>query len=497
VGNELELLLINPGARTQVYGSLGSSLSGIEPPLWAGLIAAFVRQQGYSVRIIDAEAENWSPEYTAGRVVECNPLLAGIVALGSNPSASSTPKMTAVGEVLKAIKGMKPDIKTILIGLHPSALPEKTLREEKPDFVGVGEGFDTTIQLLAALKTDTVSGEYKIPGLWYLKNGAVVSNPPAPLVNPDELPLAAWELLPMDKYRAHNWHCFDHIDRRQPYAVIYTSLGCPYDCNYCNIHALYNDKPGIRFRSPERVVSEIDFLVKNYKVRNIKVLDELFALREDRVLRICDLIIQGGYDLNMWAYARVDTVNERMLKRMKQAGFNWVAFGIESANPGVREGVAKKLTQDVIKKAVAMAREAGLYIMGNFIFGLPEDDLDTMRDTLNMAKEFNLEYVNFYMAMAYPGSRLYRDARRDGIKLPEAWHGYAQLGYETLPLPTKHVSAAEVLRFRDQAFEEYFSNPQYLEMIRKKFGPRVVEHIEGMLQHKISRRFYVQPGNKR
>lgn len=484
-----ELVLVNPGSRAQVYGKLGSTLAGIEPPLWAGLIAAFVRQQGHSVRILDAEAENLSPEDTAEQVAQYHPLLADIVVLGSNPSASSTPKMTAAGEVAQALKGKAPHIKTIFSGLHPSAVPERTLREEAADFVCQGEGFHTILKLLEALKSDGGPGDYQIDGLWYTKNGQVVSNPPAPLVNPDELPLAAWDILPMEKYRAHNWHCFDHIDQRQPYAIIYTSLGCPFNCSYCNIHALYNGKPGIRFRSPEKVVAEIDYLVKHYQVRNIKFIDELFVLKEDRVNRICDLIIQGGYDLNIWVYARVDTVGEGMLKKMKRAGINWVAYGFESASAKVRQGVTKKFEQDTVTRAVEMTRAAGIYIIGNFIFGLPDDDFTTMQETLDMAKEFNFEYVNFYTAMAYPGSQLYKDAIERGIRLPAAWHGYGQYAEETLPLPTKCLSAEDVLRFRDNAFKEYFSNPKYLEMIREKFGPEVVAHIEGMLKHEIKRRF--------
>ncbi len=487
---ELDLLLVNAGGRGQVYGELGSSLSGIEPPLWCGLLAGFIREYGYSVKIVDAEAENWSPGHVAEKIAEYNPLLAGIIVLGANPSASSTPKMTAVNETLTALKKKAPHIKTILGGLHPSALPERTLREEKVDFVCPGEGFYTILQLLEVLKAGEDKRDYEIKGLWYIKDDKVISNPMPPLIeNLDELPFVAWDLLPMDKYRAHNWHCFDHIDQRQPYGVIYTSLGCPFNCSYCNIHALYNGKPGIRYRSPEKVVEEIDFLVKNYNIRNFKVIDELFVLRKDRVMRICDLIIEGGYDLNMWAYARVDTVSEPLLKKMKQAGFNWIAFGIESANKKVRQDVSKRITHKKIQKAVEMTHAAGIHIIGNFIFGLPEDDFETMQETLNMAKEFNFEYVNFYTAMAYPGSQLYEDALREGIKLPEQWQGYAQYSEDTLPLPTKHLSAAEVLRFRDNAFKEYFNNPDYIEMIREKFGPKVVEHIEEMLKDEIHRKF--------
>ncbi len=112
-----------------------------------------------------------------------------------------------------------------------------------------------------------------------------------------------------------------------------------------------------------------------------------------------------------------------------------------------------------------------------------------MQETLDMAKEYNFEYVNFYMAMAYPGSQLYEDALKQGVKLPETWHGYGQFSEEAIPMPTKYLSAAEVLRFRDNAFHDYFSNPRYLEMVRQKFGPEVVEHVKDMLKHKIHRKF--------
>ena len=487
---DLDILLINPGARSQVYGKLGSSLSGIEPPIWCGLIAGFIREKGYSVKIIDAEADNLSPEDTAAKISEYNPRLAGIVVLGSNPSASSTPKMTAVGEVLTALKKDAPHIKTFLSGLHPSALPEQTLREEKVDFICQGEGFYTILQLLEELKENEGATDYDISGLWYIKDNEVISNPPAPLIEYlDELPFVAWDLLQMDIYRAHNWHCFDHIEQRDRYAVIYTSFGCPFNCTYCNIHAMYNDKPGIRYRSPEKVVEEIDFLVKNYNIKNLKILDELFVLNTNRVMHICDLIIQRDYKLNIWVYARVDTVNEFLLKKMKQAGINWVAFGFESASNQVRNGVSKKFNHDSVQKAIEMTRAVGINIIGNFIFGLPDDNLETMRETLDMAKKYNFEYVNFYTAMAYPGSKLYHEALQKGIKLPEQWHGYSQYGEDTLPMPTKYISAAEVLRFRDSAFMEYFNNPKYLEMIRDKFGQNVVEHIKGMLNHKIYRKF--------
>ncbi|MDI6686764.1 MAG: radical SAM protein [Desulfobacterales bacterium] len=491
--NRLDVLLINPSSQKQVYGKLGDSLAACEPPIWTALLAAFIREKGYLVKIMDADAEGWSPEHTADKIVKYNPLLVGISAIGANPSASSTPKMPAISQLLNILHNKPSNIKTFLYGIHPSALPERTLREETVDFICRGECFYTVPMLVDALKSN--KKKYEIDGVWYKLGDQIISNGWGKLIeNIDELPVAAWDLLPMQLYRAHNWHCFQHLDKRQPYAVIYTSLGCPYNCTYCNIRALYDGKPRIRFRSLKKVVEEIDLLVRQYNVKNIKILDELFVLKENRVLEFCDLIIERGYDLNIWAYARIDTVNENVLKKMKQAGINWLAYGIESASKQVRDGVRKgKFAQDAITKAIEKTKKAGIYIIGNYMFGLPDDDLATMRATLDLAKDINCEYANFYSTMAYPGSQLYEESIEKGIEIPDNWIGFSQLSEDAFPLPTKYISNVEVLRFRDQAFQEYFSSPQYLKMIKEKFGREVVEHVNQMLRHKLHRKILNQP----
>ena len=488
----IDLLIIKPGSSQKIYGNLSQTLSAIEPPVIGGLVAGFIREKDYSVKILDMEVENLDAKATVEKIIKINPLLVNIVATGSNPSASSTPLMIITGEVLKILKKKNPKIKIILTGIHPSVLPERTLREEKTDFVGKGESFYTILNLLKALKSNKKIKDFTINGLWYLnEKKEVIGNGWGDLVeNLDELPFVTWDLLPMDKYRSHNWQCFGDLSQRKPYAVIYTSFGCPYNCTYCNIHALYNGNPGIRFRSPENIIKEIDLLVKNYKVKTIKFLDELFAINEQRVNRICDLLIERGYDLNIWAYARINTVNEKMLKKMKKAGINWLAYGIESGSKKVRSGVNKLgFEEDTIRKVIKMTQDAGIYVLGNFIFGLPEDDLGTMKETLNLAEELNCEYINFYTAMAYPGSQLYEEVLEKGLELPKSWLGYAQLNEETLPLPTKYVSGRDVLRFRDKAFREYFNRPEYSEMIEKKFGSEAVSHINEMLKYEIKRKF--------
>lgn len=482
------MVLINPGDRKQVYQNLATDFSAVEPPFWVAVIAAYLREEGFNVQIVDANAENISPEEVAKRVNEFNPHLTVVIVYGSQPSAS-TQNMTIAGKICKALK-LNTSSKVAIGGLHPSALPKRTLEEDGVDFVIEGEGFFTLEGLLKVFQSG--SNDYStVPGLWYFDNGGIKNNQKASLVKDLDkmLPIAAWDLLPMGKYRAHNWHCFDSINNRMPYGAIYTSLGCPYSCIFCCINAPFG-KPGIRYRSPELVVEEIGLLVSKYGIKNIKFVDELFILNERHYMTIVKSLIQKGYDLNIWAYARVDTIKPGNLQKMKKAGINWLALGIESANPAVRDGASKKMRVRVndIKEVVRAIQDAGIRIIGNYIFGLPDDTLETMQETLDMAIDLKCEFVNFYSAMAYPGSKLYDIAIKEGWELPKEWHGYSQHSYETLPLPTKYISAKEVLRFRDNAFHEYFSNSNYLKMIEDKFGRNVRSHIEHMSSVRLKRR---------
>ena len=489
----LDLLLINPGSRMQVYQSLGNELAAIEPPVWAGMMATFVRGRGKSVAIIDAEAEQLAPAQIAERVKEANPRLVAVVVYGHQPSAS-TQNMPAAGATVSAIKTLLPDQPTILLGGHVASLPERTLIEEKADYVATGEGLQTLVALLEALESSSPRLD-RVPGLGYRdESGKMHFTSPAPLLEKldAEMPGLAWDLLPMERYRAHNWHSFG-VDSRQPYAAIYTTLGCPYHCTFCCIQAPFREegKTSNRYRmwSAESVLAQIDTLVNRYGVRNLKIADEMFVLNPRHVEAICDGLIKRDYGLNIWAYARVDTVREGMAAKLRAAGFRWLAFGIEAADEGVRDAVDKGFGQEEIFETLKKVREAGIYVIANYIFGLPEDTPESMEATLQLALDLNAEFANFYATMAYPGSPLYATAVERKWPLPKSWSGYSQHAIDTAPLPTRHVTAANVLRFRDAAFDRYFSSPEYFALLERVFGQPVVEHVRAMASHKLRRTF--------
>jgi len=297
-----------------------------------------------------------------------------------------------------------------------------------------------------------------------------------------------WNYFPMGKYRAHNWHCWGNIPR-SPYGEVCSSYGCPFKCTFCCINDFY--RSGFKERSLQLVVSEIVMLRKRFGIRNIRFTDEMFLLRPERIEELCDrLIAENLEDLNMWAYGKVDTI-PKFLPKLRRAGFRWLGFGIESGDETIRRIIHKgKLTNQQIKDELERVRDAGINRSGSFIFGFMTDTLKTMQRTLDFAKELNLEHVNFYSMMCYPGSSEYEEVKKLGWELPKNWREYSQYSYECFPLRTKYLSNVEVLRFRDNAFHEYHTSGKYLEMIKEKFGQKTAEEILEMAKVRLRRKLY-------
>lgn len=499
--SKIDAIFVTPRSRVEIYQELSNDYAAIEPPVWSSLIAKYLLQKNYNVKILDAEAENLDHQQTAERIVKEDPKLAVFMIYGQQPSAS-TQCMPGGRKTCKKLNELSSNlINTIVVGTHASALPKKTLEEEPYNYVCQGEG-PLTIEYLIKFIDKKLKDIKKIPGLWYYEDNNISSNPPAKMFeNLDKsLPGQAWNLLDMKKYRAHNWHTFGRLETINKYASLQTSLGCPFKCTFCCINAPF-ERNTIRFWSPQHVAKEIRTLVENYNIFNIKIPDEMFVLNPKQVSGICDEIIKLGYGekLNFWAYARIDTLeDDEMLRKMLKAGIKWLALGIESSSKHVRDGVVKgRFDNFDIESIVKKVRDMGFFVGANYIFGLPDDDQDSMQETLDLSLRVNSEWANFYSAMAYPGSQLHLMAKKNSWTLPEdkngpGWIGYSQHAYETLPLRTEKIKASQVLDFRDKAFHTYFDNPNYLSMIRTTFGEQTQDHINKMKLHKLKRKHHFE-----
>ena len=493
---QLDVLFVHANGSKKIYQDLANHFSAIEPPIWAGMLANHCRIKGFSVDILDCEALHLDEEQSTQQIVEHKALLVCFVVYGQQPSASSQ-NMAEATNLADAVKKSAPESKVLFVGGHVAALPREVLEKHKAiDFVCQNEGVYTISNLLM---TNLKDGLDKVDGLGYRRDGGIVLNKPSPIVAKSdlsrELPGIAWDLLPVKNYRTALWHSYPNNSNRQPFAALYTSLGCPMKCSFCMINIInrqdneYSDGSAVfRYWEPEHIIKQFDYFASQ-GITNIKIADELFVLRPDHFLKLCELIIQRGYKFNIWCYSRVDTVKDQYLATLKKAGVNWLALGIESGNTRVRKDVTKGRFDDVdIRAIVHKIREHGINVIGNYIFGLPEDDLSSMQMTLDLAMEMNTEEANFYSAMAYPGSPLYGIAKKEGWKLPANYVGYSQHSYEEQPLPTKHLTAQQVLAFRDEAWMKYHKSPQFLELIKHKFGQAAVDETVKSTKIKLKRK---------
>jgi len=480
----IDVLLVHPNAIHGIFGPLGDKLVAVEQPLWCRLIAGYLLDRGFTVEILDAEVEHLNPVSAAKIAAGKDAAIVVVVVGGHQPSASSQ-QMMGAGEFCRALKAANPEQLVVMTGNHPSALPVRTLREEAVDYVVDGEGPVSIEGLLNGMMPET------IPGLVWREGDAIRQNPLAkPLDMDKDLHGNAWHLLPMDKFRSHNWQRFDDLSKRQPYAAIHTSLGCSYKCNFCMIN-VFQHTNAYRMRSPEAVVAEMVMLNEVYGVETFKFTDELFVLNRKHCTAICEGLIASGLGakISSWCYARTDTVKPDMLPMFRAAGFNWFALGIESGSARVRAAAHKALKNDNdIVNVVRAIEAAGINVISNFIFGLLTDDLESMGETLALALELNTSFANFYCCMAYPGSALYDQALAEGWTLPETWAGYSQHNSDCRPLDTEHLTAKQVLAFRDAAFTRYFTAAAYRDMVLKKFGPETLHHVKEMVQYKLKRK---------
>ena len=244
-----------------------------------------------------------------------------------------------------------------------------------------------------------------------------------------------------------------------------------------------------RMREPIKVVQEMKMLHDVYGVETFKFTDELFVLNKRHTRAICEGLIETGLGakISSWCYARPDTVAPDELRMFRRAGFDWFALGIESGAESVRDGADKSMSQQDIKDVVHKIEAAGINVIANYIFGLPGETLDSVKQTMDLAQGLNTAFANFYSAMAYPGSRLYDEAKEKGWTLPATWAGYSQHNEHTTPLAVGSLTAAEILEARDRSFQAYFTNPRYLDRVAQSFGQEAAAHIKKMTSYKLKR----------
>ena len=321
-----------------------------------------------------------------------------------------------------------------------------------------------------------------------------------------DLPGYAWDLLPfkskpLDLYRSPMWHAEYDFEKRSPYASIQTSLGCQFKCNFCMINLINRNDTndigvasnysGMRFWSPDFIIGEFKKLI-DMGIKTIRIVDEMFLLNPKYYIPLCKKLSDLNQDdsLRLWSYSRIDTIKKaEVLKLVRKAGIKWLCLGIESGEKEVRLEVDKGKFEDFnVKEVIKMLHEADINVMANYIFGLPGDTRKTINKTYELSEELCTAGWNTYAAMALPGSKLYFDAVKNNVRLPDSYEGYSFHSEECIPLPTDTLSASEVLQLRDEAFKKYHNYKPFLRLIEKKFGKKASENIKEMSKLTLKRK---------
>jgi anaerobic magnesium-protoporphyrin IX monomethyl ester cyclase len=512
-----DIVFITPNNAEASYQSLASRYSAIEPPTWALLLAESCRSKGHKPKIIDSLAENISDYGIYKRIKELNPKLICFVVYGQNVNAGTTNMSGAIRltNFVKS-KGIKTPIG--FIGSHVQALPRETLINEKSiDFVFLNEGVYALHEILK-LKLINIFNLTKVSGL-AVRIGEEVKFTGAPRVVPQEkldteMPGYAWDLLPfnekpLDLYRAPYWHA-DYIDEnRSPYAAIQTSIGCRFKCSFCMINlinkddtkdtSISSDYNGMRHWSVDYVECQLKKLI-SMGVKTIRITDEMFLLNKKFYKPIIEKLteLNKNDDLRLWVYSRIDTVPDpETLAKIRRAGIRWLCLGIESGDKGVRLEVSKGKFEDVaVERVVEHVHKADINVMGNYIFGLPGDTEETIQKTFELSTKLNTLGWNTYAAMALPGSPLYAEAVKSGIKVPQKYEEFSFHSYETIPLPTDSLEPWRILQLRDKKFTEYFGRTEFLNEIEKKFGPKARQNIIKMNKKTLRRKIIEEAFNR-
>lgn len=433
----MDVLFLNPPWHKK-SGNIWKTVSSCMPPFGLGILAALTRSKGYSVAIIDYNAEHVGLDEACSYLPKSEPRFVGITA--------TTLLIDNALELAKIVKGKYSNSKVIIGGVHATVMPRDVLSRKEVDFIVMGEGENSLLELLSGKIPE------EIRGMGFKNNGQVILNPPQPMITDlDISPFLAYDLLPIYKY-----YSAPGSFKRNPSFGMITSRGCPGRCTFCN-----GDLFGamIRFKSAEKVIEEIKLLQKNYSIKDIVFYDDTFTSNRKRVKDFCRLLAENNIDLTWSCFSRVDTVDLETLREMKKAGCHQVMYGVESADAQILNNLNKKISLQKVEESVSATKIAGMEVRLAFMLGNPGETEETLRKTIKYAIDLDPDLVSFNITTPYPGTQMFNWAKANNYLMHENWTEY-DLAKPVMDLPT--IDSKTILRYYKKAYRQFYFRPSYI-----------------------------------
>jgi radical SAM superfamily enzyme YgiQ (UPF0313 family) len=421
------------------------NLPGKEVPLSLCSLGAYLKKKGWRCDILDLDFHARISPLLEERLHQQRPKVLGISAYTTNISWASC--------LAERAKREDPSLVTVIGGFHASALPVRTL-EEFPafDLLVAGEGEITTDECLRRL--DRGQGWEGIQGLGYREDGGeiVLGEPRALIEDLDSLPFADRSFLPVTEYVPDPGNYF-----RLPTTGILFSRGCPFRCTYCS-KAVFGHR--IRYRSEENFLAEVKDLIARYGIRDYRLEDEGPTLNTQRMIALCEKILEGKLDITWNCFSRVDTVDEAALRIMRDAGCYHVTYGIESSLPETLARINKRIDLERAVETIRTTMRLGIECKVNFILGFPWETLEQVRSVVRFAKALSPDLATFNLFKPLPGSVLYDELAGSDRLRHSSWEDYfttsGKLLFES-PIPE-----AQLHRELKKAVFGFYLRPRFL-----------------------------------
>lgn len=438
----MDIILVNPPLTLKERFGRFAAAGNVMPPLGLCYLAAMCREKGLKTEIIDAPAEGLDVSQTKERILKKYPRFVGITA--------TTLSILNASRLAESIKNAAKDITTIIGGPHVSSVPEITLAKYPNfDFGVIGEGEWTIIDLIANLKGN--NNIENVSGIIYRNKNVFHRTARRENIKElDSLPMPAWDLLPSYPY---SYKPLEVAMSHKLQGSIITSRGCPYDCSYCPKSVFGRV---VRNHSIDRVIQMVLEQYHKYNVRDLEIYDDILVLSQDRIREMCNRLIAKRLDLVWSCNSTIGSVDRVTLELMKQAGCWKIAFGIESGDPRILKFMNKHLNLDKAREVLRTAKEVGFVNRGYFIIGFPTETKESIKKTVNFAKQADLDIVQFNSFTPLPGSPIYETINQYG-KFDDDWDKMNFINSVFIP----HGFNKETLeRIMQNAYREFYLRPK-------------------------------------
>lgn len=411
------------------------------PPLTLLYTAAILEKVGYQVMAIDANGFDLKIEEVKRKIRRFKPdLLLTRFAIDTIPQDA---------EVVKIAKRANPNCLTLV---HSKIIADSLLLQEEVfskypvDFLILGDMEVIVPQVAEVLAQN--QNPIRIKGLAYFKDGEIIKTGEAPRIKElDKLSFPAYSL-------SGGISCYQTGTQRPPFTNVFSSRGCPFSCKFCSSHDTY------QARSPENIADELEWLIRDYNLKNFYFFDDIFTIDQKRASRICQEIIRRKLKLRWSCGTRVDCVSPDLLSQMKKAGCWMIAYGIESGNQKILNRNYKGFTLADVQKAVKQTKKAGIATYAMLVLGLPGETKKTIEKTFKFIEKLNPDYVQYCVAVPFPNTPFFEEYKKKGWITTFDWTKYNPLGYPVISTP--EISDEELHQFHYQGYRRFLFRPKFL-----------------------------------